>query len=330
MNFNRTGMRECFILSINSLNLHSVQNCNTMRKITLTLLILLCGALAAQAQDLIVKINADSIRARVLEISPETVRYKRASNPDGPTYVLPVAEIASIVYANGERETYNDIESAAKSAGSTAPAAPVQPAAAPAAPARPAAPQETVVYRPKPEIGKIYDDNGVRGIVLSIDDDGMHGLMLSLVQAPHYLSWSTLRNPVPATVADDKSDGAANMAAIERYIADNSLSWDDFPAFKWCRDLGEGWYLPAIDEVILIGFRYNGSQRTVYNRKARIAFNEELKDNGGKKLDPLVDYYSSTDMGDCRIATGTMDINPPYTFVRPGHEKYIVRAVRRF
>lgn len=322
-----------------------------MKKLTLSLLLLLCGNLAAQAQDIIVKINADSIRARILEISPENVRYKRASNPDGPTYVLPVAQISSIVYANGERDIFNETITAAAAATEPArPAAPatsatttpVQPATtAPAAPATPAATapgqpaptqpaEDKVVYRQRPEIGKIYDDNGVRGIVLSIDSDGMHGLMLSLVQAPHYLPWSTLRNPVPATVATDKSDGAANMAAIERYIAENSLSWDAFPAFKWCRDLGNGWYLPAIDEVILIGFRYNGSQRTVYNRKARISFNEELKDNGGKKLDPLVDYYSSTDMGDCRIATGTMDINPPYTFERPGHEKYLVRAVRRF
>lgn len=301
-----------------------------MKKIILSLLTALCVTAAAQAQDIIIRINADSIRARILEISPETVRYKRASNPDGPTYVLPVAEIASIVYANGERDIYNETNAGSTKAQPAAPTAPApQPAPQSPAPARPAA-EVSVVYRTRPEIGKIYDDNGVRGIVLSIDDDGMHGLMLSLVQAPHYLPWSTLRAPVPATVATDKSDGAANMAAIERYIAENSLSWDDFPAFKWCRDLGEGWYLPAIDEVILIGFRYNGSQRTVYNRKSRIAFNEELKDNGGKKLDPLVDYYSSTDMGDCRIATGTMDINPPYTFVRPGHEKYLVRAVRRF
>lgn len=301
-----------------------------MKKIILSLLTALCVTAAAQAQDIIIRINADSIRARILEISPETVRYKRASNPDGPTYVLPVAEIASIVYANGERDTFNETKAGTADAQPAAPTAPApQPAPQAPAPARPAA-EVSVVYRTRPEIGKIYDDNGVRGIVLSIDDNGMHGLMLSLVQAPHYLPWSTLRTPVPATVATDKSDGAANMAAIERYIAENSLSWDDFPAFKWCRDLGEGWYLPAIDEVILIGFRYNGSQRTVYNRKSRIAFNEELKDNGGKKLDPLVDYYSSTDMGDCRIATGTMDINPPYTFVRPGHEKYLVRAVRRF
>lgn len=304
-----------------------------MKKIILSLLIAICGTAAAQAQDIIVKINADSIRARVLEISPETVQYKRASNPDGPTYVLPVAEIASIVYANGERDIFNEIKSAAAAQPAESDAQPAdaaaQPAPQPTAPARPAA-EQSVVYRTRPEIGKIYDDNGVRGIVLNIDEDGMHGLMLSLVQAPHYMPWSTLRTPVPATVATDKSDGAANMAAIERYIAENSLSWDDFPAFKWCRDLGDGWYLPAIDEVILIGFRYNGSQRTVYNRKARTAFNEELKENGGRKLDPLVDYYSSTDMGDCRIATGTMDINPPYTFVRPGHEKYLVRAVRRF
>ena len=42
----------------------------------------------------------------MIEITPEAVRYKRFSNPDGPTYVLPVAQIHYIQYANGEKEYY--------------------------------------------------------------------------------------------------------------------------------------------------------------------------------------------------------------------------------
>ena len=63
-----------------------------------------CGILTAAAQDLIVKTDASKIEANVVEVSPDAVRYKRFSNPDGPTYVLPVAEIHYIRYANGEKE----------------------------------------------------------------------------------------------------------------------------------------------------------------------------------------------------------------------------------
>lgn len=273
-----------------------------------------CGiALPAAAQDIIVKIGADSVRADVLEVSPSEVRYKRFSNPDGPTYVLPVSEISCIVYRNGERDTF---------AGSVATAATAESASASVRTA------PLTVYRARPEIGKVYDDGTARGVVIALSDD-MHGLMLSLEQS-RYIPWTVIRAPHPETGAGDKADGRANMAAVERYIEANGLSWDDFPAFKWCRELGEGWYLPAIDELLNVGFVYNGSQRSSYNRRARVDMNERMKDAGGRKLDPMVDYYSSTDMGDGTVATGTMDINPPYVFYRPAHEKYLVRAVRRF
>ena len=65
-----------------------------MKKSTLLLFwALCCGISAAVAQDLIVRTDSTRIEARVTEVSPETVRYKRFSNPDGPTYVLPVAGI---------------------------------------------------------------------------------------------------------------------------------------------------------------------------------------------------------------------------------------------
>ena len=77
-----------------------------MKKLLFVLFAVWCGAMTAAAQDLIVKTDASQVAARVLEISPDAVRYKRFSNPDGPTYVLPVAEIRYIRYAYGEVEYY--------------------------------------------------------------------------------------------------------------------------------------------------------------------------------------------------------------------------------
>ena len=78
-----------------------------MKKSTLLLFwALCCGISAAVAQDLIVRTDSTRIEARVTEVSPETVRYKRFSNPDGPTYVLPVAGIDYIRYANGETDRF--------------------------------------------------------------------------------------------------------------------------------------------------------------------------------------------------------------------------------
>ena len=65
-----------------------------MKKTILLLLAAYCGVLTVAAQDLIIKADASKVEAKVTEITPESVRYKRFSNPDGPTYVLPVSEIS--------------------------------------------------------------------------------------------------------------------------------------------------------------------------------------------------------------------------------------------
>ena len=145
-----------------------------MKRTILLLFAALCGALTAAAQDLIVKTDATKIEAKVIEITPEAVRYKRFSNPDGPTYVLPVKEIHYIQYANGEKEYYTK----------TIPATPLTPAT-PAEPAQ-SAPAETPAAGPATqtpagryvlkqyEIGELYDQNGIRGVICQLSDDGMH------------------------------------------------------------------------------------------------------------------------------------------------------------
>ena len=91
-----------------------------MKKTILLLLAAFCGVLTVAAQDLIIKADASKVEAKVTEITPESVRYKRFSNPDGPTYVLPVSEISYIQYANGEKEYFR--------AAASIPATPLTPA----------------------------------------------------------------------------------------------------------------------------------------------------------------------------------------------------------
>ena len=297
-----------------------------MKRTILLSLAALCCALTAAAQDLIVKTDAAKIEAKVIEITPEAVRYKRFSNPDGPTYVLPVAQIHYIQYANGEKEYYTK----------TIPATPLTPAT-PATPAIPAVPEAPAVqpvsggrYVLKQyEIGEFYDQNGIRGVICQLSDDRQHGLVVSLDEI--YLHWSEFRKPdLRLAGADNRTDGVANMEKGAQYIAANNLSWDDFPAFKWCRDKGEGWYLPAIDELLTIGHNYNGGTRVQNNRQARNKFNDALKDAGGKRMDRLVYYFSSTEMDEKNAYTTHMGIEPPYVIEIPKYNKFLVRAVHKF
>jgi|GEM_PF-3834280 len=59
---------------------------------------------SADAQDLIIKHNGDTIRAKITEISDDVVRYKKQNNLNGPTFVTSKSEINKLVYANGTQE----------------------------------------------------------------------------------------------------------------------------------------------------------------------------------------------------------------------------------
>jgi len=298
-----------------------------MKRIFLILLVL-CAARSAAAQDLIVKTDEVQIEAKVLEITPEEVRYKRFSNPGGPTYVLPVENIRYIRYMNGEQEEF----SAPAPAVPAAPAAPETSAApqpAPAAPEQPSAPAPEygqTTYA----VGDYYERGAVRGVVCSVEEGGRHGLVLSLGETT--TNWDTFKKPdFRATGALDQHDGGKNMETIARYIEANGLSWSDFPAFEWCRALGEGWYLPAINEWLTIAFNFNGNDRTTFNRQARNRMNDALKAHGGRKLDRMLYYFSSTEQ-DARMAlTGHMAVEPPYVVpLAKSGITYLVRAVHKF
>lgn len=293
-----------------------------MKRTILLLLAVLCCAMTVTAQDVIVKRDSSKIEARVTEITPEAVRYKRFSNPDGPTYVLPVGQIDCIRYANGEQETFQAAVSAPV-------ATPAQPAAqAPSVAAQPAAAPAGYLLKPY-QIGDLYEQDGLKGVVCQLSEDGRHGLIISMDEI--YLHWSQFRKPdLRVAGADDRSNGEVNMEKVAAYIAANNLTWDDFPAFKWCREQGEGWYLPSIDEMLTIGHNYNGGSRMQNNRIARNKINDNLKNNGGERLDRLVYYFSSTEKDEKEAYTTHMGIEPPYVIEIPKYNKFIVRAVHRF
>lgn len=276
------------------------------------------------AQDLIVKHDASKIEARVLEITLDEVSYKRFSNPDGPTYRLPVSEIRYIEYPNGERDTFRtESEKPESEPKEHSPAGDPLPATADTAPAESPSAKSYA-------IGDLYDVGGVKGIVLHTTDEGRHGLVISLEETTTHWDLFTKEQP-HATGAADRADGEKNMAALERYIADKGLNWSDFPAAAWCRSLGEGWYLPAIDELLMIAFHFNGDNRTTYDRKARQRINNQIKEHGGKRLDRMMYYYSSSEEDALRVLIGHMDTKPPY--VEPYKKNGItclVRAVHKF
>ena len=180
-------------------------------------------------------------------------------------------------------------------------------------------------YRP----GDYYEVDGVVGVVCAVTEDGLHGLVLSLDEL--FLPWCLLHKERLQTVgADSRDDGRKNMEAVARVIERDGLAWSDFPAFEWCHRKGEGWYLPAIDELLTLGHNYNGGSRMRLDRDARERFNTMLREHGGRKLDRSIYYLSSTEIDARRVWMSHLGLEPPYLNEIQKGTKYLVRAVHRF
>ena len=106
---------------------------------------------------------------------------------------------------------------------------------------------KTVLAREKTsapyKVGDYYNDGQKDGIVFEVSAGGKHGKIVSMCQPLYRIVWST--NGIFYLSAKSKSDGVANMEKVKQ-----QSGWRaEYPAFRWCDDLGEGWYLPAINEM---------------------------------------------------------------------------------
>lgn len=78
-----------------------------------TLLIALLGTLSfgtINAQDKLYKKNGDMIEVKVTEINTRVVSYKKADNPEGPTYTINKADVSKVVYPNGSEDFFGPAE----------------------------------------------------------------------------------------------------------------------------------------------------------------------------------------------------------------------------
>ena len=161
------------------------------------------------------------------------------------------------------------------------------------------------------KVGDYYNENGKEGVVFEVSADGRHGKIVSMKRSAELLEWSSDSAEQKRLIgANSETNGAYNMAKVK------SISgWrDKYPAFKWCADLGEGWYLPSKEEL-----------HTIYKCKDKL---------NPKLTDKLIAYWSSTEddyqwfSGEFSAWRVNMDNGDTYRIDK--HYDYYVRAVSAF
>ena len=85
-----------------------------MKQTILSIIALFCCAIAAQAQDVIVKRDGSTILTKVLEVNQSDIKYKKFSNQNGPTYTINKSEVMSINYEGGDKDTFEEAAQPAK------------------------------------------------------------------------------------------------------------------------------------------------------------------------------------------------------------------------
>jgi hypothetical protein len=77
----------------------------SLSKILILISVLLCFSFAS-AQDTIVMKDGSKIASKVMEITPDWVKYKNWSYKDGPTYYLYRLDVVLIKYSNGTKDEF--------------------------------------------------------------------------------------------------------------------------------------------------------------------------------------------------------------------------------
>ncbi|WP_282037416.1 hypothetical protein [Saccharicrinis aurantiacus] len=165
------------------------------------------------------------------------------------------------------------------------------------------------------KIGDVYPSiDNAEGVVIEIWNSGLNGKIIAANQDS--LAWSLESSLNNAT---SLSDGSINKAALKSY----DITLTTFPAFRWCIDKGEKWYLPARTELISI---YNNIEK-INNGLMSLSGAIELKT--GATTDDVL-YWSSSEIND----TKAFIINFKESGVEYGDSiktnKALVRSIRTF
>lgn len=179
-----------------------------------------------------------------------------------------------------------------------------------------------VPMTPKPveriwKVGDYYNVGGKEGVVFWVDATGKHGKIVSMDQAE--LQWCTKDeyNKGLTGIATDSSNGMNNLRSVMKIAG-----WKDkYPAFAWCADHGDGWYLSAIDEL----------KELLLNGEVHAKVNGTLEQKRGAVMYSKGDrpgYWSSTEEDEWRAWGVPMSLGYTSTYYRDVSNS--VRAVSAF
>ena len=176
------------------------------------------------------------------------------------------------------------------------------------------------------EIGTIYEVDGVKGVIFAIKEHPSSGTLFCYILSldEEDLPWST-------EYADLSYANSAWGAWITEDIFHPSRDNKDinnYPAFKWCVEHGDGWFLPSQDEMLWMWEAVSGGTHK-FNSPSVEKFNKVITDNGGEPFQETFYWSSTAGSADIAIAVAFME-NSVVCLTPTRDNAYSVRAAYRF
>lgn len=157
------------------------------------------------------------------------------------------------------------------------------------------------------KVGDYYDVNGVSGVVFTVTNNGRNGKILSLDLSK--VQWCTDSEYYKDILikAEDEYNGKLNTDKIAQY------THTKYPIVQWCSRLGNEWYIPSKEELLIIA-----------RNKEKI--NTTLKKHDATHLQDW--YWSSTEYSK-KNAWG-VDMSTGNAGFKRKHGNMYVRAITKF
>ena len=182
------------------------------------------------------------------------------------------------------------------------------------------------VYDPelvgKYEIGAIHEVDGVKGVIFAIKSDNKGDTYCYLFSMDEEdLQWST------------KYEFCNCMSQRGDYNTNDPFDYfgmniEDYPAFKWCKEHGEGWFLPSSTEMHWMWDMLTNGERD-FKAPSVAEYNEFIVENGGEPFCETY-YWSSNETSEDMVEVIAF-MNDSVVCLEPTKDKvYTARAAYRF
>ena len=179
------------------------------------------------------------------------------------------------------------------------------------------------------EIGQIYDVNGTKGMIYAIKSDNLGNNWVYLCSIDEAdLQWST--ENVMCNCISSKGEWNTYDPFNPTYSkADGGVrDINNYPAFKWCMEHGDGWFMPSSTELQWMWDAISEGTHK-FNNPSVEKYNKILTDNGGM---PFVEtyYWSSNETAADSVELIAFMEDSIVCLEPYKTKKYTVRAAYRF